>query len=267
MTSLDVLCRLVSIFIIRMKFHKNKFLTTVSAIALVLAVGACSSSDDDEMAGTPTPPMMDGDGDADATNGDGDATNGDDDATNGDDDAKTPAETLAEAEKALTDASTDEERAAAMTALEAALMLEGNEAAYIAYLEKQVTDQNEAAAATAAATVAKEASDKAALVLLALNPISVTPMAPGVGLAASSSGTLKATAAGYTMSGTAPEAISGFRGAILTKDGAEARVYTNIEDAVATLMDGIYSATSDPGKPKTYDVVDEITPTTSRGWQ
>ena len=31
-----------------MKFHKNKFLTTVSAIALVLAVGACSSSSDDE---------------------------------------------------------------------------------------------------------------------------------------------------------------------------------------------------------------------------
>ena len=30
-----------------MKFHKNKFLTTVSAIALVLAVGACSSSSDD----------------------------------------------------------------------------------------------------------------------------------------------------------------------------------------------------------------------------
>ena len=39
-----------------MKFHKNKLLTTVSAIALVLAVGACSSSsDDDEMAVTPPP--------------------------------------------------------------------------------------------------------------------------------------------------------------------------------------------------------------------
>ena len=36
-----------------MKFHKNKLLTTVSAIALVLAVGACSSSSDDEMAATP----------------------------------------------------------------------------------------------------------------------------------------------------------------------------------------------------------------------
>ena len=47
MTSLGVLCRLVTIFIIRMKSHKNKFLTTVAAAALVLAVGACSSGDDD----------------------------------------------------------------------------------------------------------------------------------------------------------------------------------------------------------------------------
>ena len=31
-----------------MKFHKNKFLTTVAAAALVLAVGACSSSSDDD---------------------------------------------------------------------------------------------------------------------------------------------------------------------------------------------------------------------------
>ena len=82
-----------------MKFHKNKFLTTVSAIALVLAVGACGSSgSDDEMA-----LMMNGDGDAangdgDAANGDDDATNGDADATNGDDDAKPPAETLATAQ-------------------------------------------------------------------------------------------------------------------------------------------------------------------------
>ena len=53
---------------LEMKFHKNKLLTTVSAIALVLAVGACSSSSDDEMAATPpatddemaaTPPATD----------------------------------------------------------------------------------------------------------------------------------------------------------------------------------------------------------------
>ena len=140
MTSPDILCRLVAIFIIRMKFHKNKFLTTVSAIALVLAVGACSSSDDDEMA-----LMMNGDGDA--TNGDGDATNGDGDATNGDGDTKTPAETLAAAQAdydALPDDATDDVRAAAMTALVAALMLEGNEADYLAYLEKKVAGQAQA---------------------------------------------------------------------------------------------------------------------------
>ena len=49
MSSLDILCRLVTIFIIRMKFHKNKFLTTIAALALALAVGACSSNGDDEM--------------------------------------------------------------------------------------------------------------------------------------------------------------------------------------------------------------------------
>ena len=75
MSSLDILCRLVTIFIIRMKFHKNKLLTTGVAVALALAVGACSSSsDDDEMA-----LMM---------NGDDDAMNGDDDAMNGDDDTR-----------------------------------------------------------------------------------------------------------------------------------------------------------------------------------
>ena len=61
MTSPDILCRLVAIFIIRMKFHKNKFLAFIAGAALVLAVGACSSSssDDDEMAGTPPPATTD----------------------------------------------------------------------------------------------------------------------------------------------------------------------------------------------------------------
>ena len=249
----------MAIFIIRMKFHKSKFLTTVTAVALVLAVGACGSSNDDEMA-----LVVNGDdaatngGDA-ATNGGDAATNGGDAATNGDDDAKTPAETLATAQAgydALTDASTDEERAAAMTALEEALMLAGNEAAYIAYLEEQVTDQNEAAAATAAATAGKEASDKAALVLLALDPDMTTRMAPGVMLAASSSSVVKATVAGYAEHSAYPDAISGFRGKILTKDGAELHVYTNIEDAAATRIDDIYKHSSPAGKPKAYTVTD-----------
>ena len=142
-----------------MKFHKNKLLTTGAAVALALAVGACSSSsDDDEMAGTPpTPPVMDGDGDA--------------DAMNGDDDTKTPVERLDEARDALAalpaDA-TDDARAEAMTALVAALMLAGNEDAYVTYLEEKVADQEAAAAATAAAAAAEEASDMAKAVIMAI---------------------------------------------------------------------------------------------------
>ena len=135
-----------------MKFHKNKLLTTVAAIALVLAVGACSSSDDDEMS-----LMMNGDGAA--TNGDGDATNGGDAATNGGDDTKTPAQTLAAAQDdydTLPADATDDVRAAAMTALVAALKLEGNEAEYLAYLEKKVADQ----AQTVADATAKAAKDE-----------------------------------------------------------------------------------------------------------
>ena len=70
--------------------------------------------------------MMNGDGAA--MNGDGDG-----DATNGGDDTKTPAQTLAAAQAdydTLPDDATDDVRAAAMTALVAALMLEGNEADY-----------------------------------------------------------------------------------------------------------------------------------------
>ena len=55
MTSLDILCRLEAIYIIRMKFHENKLLTAVAAAALTFAVAACSSNgdDDDTLAGTP----------------------------------------------------------------------------------------------------------------------------------------------------------------------------------------------------------------------
>ena len=70
------------------------------------------------------------------------------------DDAKTPTEPLAAAQAdydALTDESTDEDRAAAVAALEGALMLAGNEDAYVTYLEEKVaTAADTAAAATAA---------------------------------------------------------------------------------------------------------------------
>ena len=199
------------------------------------------------MAGTP-PPVTDGDGDA----------------MNGDGDAKTPAETLAAAQadyEALTDASTDEDRATAVAALEEALMLEGNEAEYLAYLEKKVADQALAKKDADAATAAKEASDKAAEVLSALGMLATTGPIPSV--SASSGGDLTATTAGYTMSGTAPEAISGFRGAILTKDGAEASVYTDIEDAVATAIGDIYESSSPPGQPDVYGVFETVNETTN----
>ena len=185
-------------FVIRMKFHKNKLLTTGVAVALALAVGACSSSsDDDEMA-----LMMNGDddamngdadamngdadamnGDADAMNGDADAMNGDADAMNGDGDAKTPAETLADARAALMalpDDATDEAKEMAQELVDVALRLPGNEAELITSLDAKVaqaegrqsaldlteqerqanavTLQNAEAALTSASAEAKEAA-------------------------------------------------------------------------------------------------------------
>ena len=130
-----------------MKFHKNKLLTTGVAVALALAVGACSSSsDDDEMA-----LMMNGDddamnGDADAMNGDADAMNGDADAMNGDGDAKTPAETLADARAALValpDDATDEAKEMAQELVDVALRLPGNEAELITSLDAKVAQAEE----------------------------------------------------------------------------------------------------------------------------
>ena len=185
-----------------MKFHKNKFLTTVTAVALVLAVGACgSSSDDDDMMSTTTPTTP---------------TTPTDTTTQA---PETPEDALATAQAgydALTGESTDAERTAAMTALVAALMLEGNEDAYVTYLEKKVADQEAAAAATAAAVAAEEASDMAKAVIMAIrnntDPMVTAdqPAAPAVKLAASSAGELTATQEGYMMS-AAPEEIAGWR--------------------------------------------------------
>ena len=202
------------------------------------------------MAGTP--PVMDGDGDA----------------MNGDGDTKTPAETLAAAQAdhdALTDESTDEDRATAVAALEAALMLEGNEAAYIAYLEEQVENQEAAAAATAAAAAAEKASDMAKAVIAAIkaNTASTDEQpAPTVKLAASSAGVLTAEQEGYTMS-AAPEEIAGWRGRTLEKDGDTTVIYTNIEDEVPTSLDDLYARASGlPKAAQTYSVTDDGTGST-----
>ena len=300
-----------------MKFHKNKFLTTVSAIALVLAVGACSSSNNDEMA-----PMMNGDGDA--MNGDGDG-----DATNGGDDTKTPAETLADARDALTALPADatdeaeemaqelvdealrlpgneaeliasldaeveqaeerqsvldlteqerqanavqlqnaedalanasaEDKEAAQAAVDEALQMPGNEAALIASLEQQVDDAAQAKKVADAAEAAKEASAMARGILAALGDGMDTAPDP-ITAAASSAGKLTVKATDYTMSESAPDEITGWRGAILTKDGAEVHVYTNIDDSKATAIGEIYGigTNKDPGEPVHYDVVNEV---------
>ena len=241
----------MTIFVIRMKFHKNKFLTTIAAAALALAVGACSSSSDDDntlAATTPTTPTTPTDPTTPAP--------------------AAPEDALAAAQAvydALTAESTDEERTAAETALEDALMLEGNEAAYIAYLEKQVADQEAAAAATAAAAEAEKASDMAKAVLTAIgaNTALVSqPAAPTVSLAASSAGELTAKQEGYTMS-AAPEEIVGWRGRTLQKDGDTTVIYTNIEDEVPTSLDDLYARASGlPKAAQTYSVTDDGTGST-----
>ncbi len=102
------------------------------------------------------------------------------------------------------------------------------------------------AAHIVAGNEAKAKSEMAAEVLTALETLSGT--APVITLKASSAGNLTAETASYTMSDTAPDAISGFRGAILTKGGAEAHVYTDIEDAAATPIRRLYRSASDPAE-------------------
>ena len=136
-------------------------------------------------------------------------------------------------------------------------MLEGNEVEYLAYLEKQIADQDAAAAAVAAAADAKKVSDMAKAVLAAIEvntELQVNPVAPAVTLAASSAGELTAKQTGYTMS-AAPEEIAGWRGRMLEKDGDTTVIYTNIEDEVPTSLDDLYARASGlPKAAQTYSV-------------
>ena len=96
-----------------MKFHKNKLLTTGAAVALALAVGACSSSgDDDEMAGTTPPANMAGTTPPATTEPAPDPTPAEQLAA-----ANTALETAQALVGALTPSSTPEEAADAYTAL------------------------------------------------------------------------------------------------------------------------------------------------------
>ena len=136
-------------------------------------------------------------------------------------------------------------------------MLGGNEVEYLAYLEKQIADQDAAAAAVAAAADAKKASDMAKAVLAAIEvntELQVNPAAPAVTLAASSAGELTAKQTGYTMS-AAPEEITGWRGRMLEKDGDTTVIYTNIEDEVPNSLDDLYARASGlPKAAQTYSV-------------
>ena len=161
-------------------------------------------------------------------------------------DAKTAAD--AAQAMALADAKTAADAAQAMaladakTAADAALKMVQDE---LDEAEDELADIKRDLVVELAAQAAEAKSEMAAEVLKSLLLLSVT--APAITLKASSSGALTAEAAGYAMSGT-PEGISGFRGAILTKDGAEARVYTDIENAAATPILRLYRSASDPAE-------------------
>ena len=330
MTSPGVFCCLVSIFIIRMKFHKNRLLTTVAAVALVLAVGACSSSSDDDSISAERDTALEElkaanakvtrlEGELETANGMVTDLEGQLETANGmvtdletligDEMNPDPASVrgmLAQANLDLADARTalqmamDEAKAddmeidrltKAVTAAEgmrdnymtmltaANVELEGDAdaeglKAKVTKLESELKTANDRiaeiekkAADDMVADDAKDASDKAAEVLKALETLSGT--LPTIKVSASSDNAFAATAAGYTMSDTLPEAISGFRGRILTKDRAEALVYTDIENAVATAIGDIYDSSSGPGEPDVYGVfatVDEDTNTDDIPW-
>ena len=177
------------------------------------------------------------------------------------------AQEAAEAAQGMAEADRDAANAARDAAVARAEAAEAARDAAVARAEKAEMDlaalQNEAERLRQEAA-AKAASAKAAEVLKALATPSGT--APEITVKASSAGVLTAEAATYTQSGTAPDAISGFRGAILTKKGAEAHVYTDIENATATPIDDIYSASSAPGKPKVYTLATDTAGNNNINW-
>ena len=70
-------------------------------------------------------------------------------------------------------------------------------------------------------------------------------------------GMVTATLLGYTMTGAAPEPITGWRGATLEKDGDTTVIYTNIENEVPTAFDKIYApASTTLGAPQAHLVTD-----------
>ena len=297
-----------------MKFHKKKLLTAVSAVALVLAVGACSSNGDDGVSAERDAALEDLKAaqakvvslteELATANSNLETANSNLETATGrateleiligeemDPAAESLRGMLGQANMNLDDANTALEMAMdnsademeidrltkAVTAAEgmrdnymemltaANLELDGDGTteglrAKVTRLEGELKTANDRvaeiekkAAENMAADIAEAASEKAAEVLKALGTLSGT--LPTITVSASSGGTFTAEAANYTESSTTADAISGFRGKILTKDGSEAHVYTDIENAVATRISSLYRAASDPGKPARYSVL------------
>ena len=225
-----------------MKFDKNKLLTTVSAVALVLAVGACSSSSDNSGITAERDMALE---DLKAAQAKVGSLTEDLKAAQAKVDSLT--EELAAAKLELDGDGTSESLRAKVTRLEGELKTANDR---IAEIEKMRAEDM-------ADDIAEAASEKAAEVLKALKLLSGTR--PTITVSASSGGTFAAKATGYTESSTAADAISGFRGKILTKDGAEAHVYSDIENAVAVTIGGIYDSTAAFGEPDEYGVFEMVT--------
>ena len=168
-------------------------------------------------------------------------------------DAKTAAD--AAQVMALADAKTAADAAQAMALADAKTAAD----AALKMVQDDLDEFKRKNVAIIAANEAKEASDmaKAVLEAIGVDTALMTTGAPMVSLAASSAGDLTAKQLGYRDS-PAPEEIAGWRGRTLVKDGDTTVIYTNIEDEVPTLLDGIYARASKlPGAPQTYAVTDD----------
>ncbi len=120
---------------------------------------------------------------------------------------------------------------------------------------KELNDKLAELAAERAEKDAKAASDTAKELFDVLIPDTRTAVA-SVSVSASSAGVFEAKATDYAMEAGSPDAISGLRGATLTKDEETIVVYSNIENATATPIGDIYASAAAPGKPKVYSMTE-----------
>ena len=117
----------------------------------------------------------------------------------------------------------------------------------LAAIEEEKRRLEEEAAAAKASATAKAILDSL---------ISSTRPTATATFEASSDGVFTAKSTGLTAS-DAPAAISGWRGATLTKTGETLVVYTDIEDATATKISDTYDNEAGAGQPVNYKVVND----------